>query len=182
MSQRPSDPAPVTPPGGDGRSPPPPPPRSRRHRTVPDDGPGPAADRSGPRMPGTVRTARLLLVLHGLLTAVGAVVLIAIAVTAEDRAAVEAVGGYSPAGFYLLLAAATAAFSAAQFTVAARFPRGGNGTRVLGAVLGALLALVAAVDLLTGSAVALVHLAVGVLILGLTCTGPAIEWFDRAPG
>jgi hypothetical protein len=164
VTQRPSDPH-----GSEGRSPP-----------HPYSHPGPVP---GPRpMPRSVRAAQFLLAVYASLAAVGTVVLIAIAATAEAPETIEALGGYSPAAFYLLLAAVTAAFSVAQFIVAGRFLRGGNGTRVLAAVFGALIALVSAVALSTGSAVALLHLVGGVLILAFTCNGAALDWFDRVPG
>jgi hypothetical protein len=130
-------------------------------------------------MPAAVVAARVLLLVYGSLTAVGTVLLITIAATAEDPETIRIVGGESPGVFYLLLAAVAALFSVTLFTAAVRMLRGGNGARVLSAVLGALLALVSAVDLFTGSAVGLVHLVAGVLIMAFTCNAPAIEWFDR---
>jgi hypothetical protein len=131
------------------------------------------------RLPGSIATAQVLLVICGTLATVGAVLLVTMAADAEDPELVRSAGGTSPAGFYLVLAVLALLLAAAQFTVAARFRRGGHGTRVCAVVLGALLAIIALVELLTGSGFAVFHLIAGLVILGCMVGGPALDWFGR---
>ncbi|MBQ0986425.1 hypothetical protein KBZ10_18285 [Streptomyces sp. F63] len=142
----------------------------------------PGGNRMPERMPGTVKTARVLLFVFGGLGLVGGLFMAgsgALLNNREVRDAIEEQGGMPEgisAGLLLGLGALALVLSIAEIVVGAKFGRGGSGTRTAAIVVGALMVVSGIYFFPPG----LLWVLAGGLVVVFTAMKDGAAWFGRA--
>jgi hypothetical protein len=131
------------------------------------------------QMPGTVKTARVLLFVVGGLNVLAALLLaVAGAALQSGEVSTADTEGLS-GGLLFFMAVISAALAVAAIVIAAKFGKGGNGVRVGAIVVGSLIIASGAVNVATGNAPSIVGLAIGVLVVVFSAKQDAKMWFNR---
>lgn len=135
---------------------------------------------TGPQtMPGTVKTARVLLFVFGGLSTIGSLFLFYVAGNTDDPELIRELGGKPEAGAFAALGLLVLALAVLAIVSASMFGKGGNGVRVLAIVVGSVYTLLGLINLASGAPVGILTLAAGVLIIVFTANSNGSAWFKR---
>jgi hypothetical protein len=138
---------------------------------------------TGPmRMPGTVKTARVLLFVFGGLSTLGALFLFYVAANADNPDVIRDLGGKPDAGQVTAVALLALAVAATAILSASLFGRGAGGVRALAIVAGSLYCLMGLLSLSGGAPIGILTLAAGILIIVFTANSHGGAWFKRPRG
>jgi hypothetical protein len=126
-------------------------------------------------MPGTVKTARVLLFVFGGLTVLISLGLFYIAANPDDPDVIKALDGRPEAGGFAVLAILALAISALAIVAASMFGKGAGGVRALAIVAGSLLCLSGLFTLPLG----LLTIVAGILVIVFCANSNGGAWFKR---
>jgi hypothetical protein len=130
-------------------------------------------------MPGTVKTARVLLFVFGSLSVIGSLFMFYIAGNADDPELIRDLGGKPEAGVFGALGVLVLAVAALAIISASMFGKGGSGVRVMAIITGSVYCLMGLGNLASGAPVGILTVAAGVLIIVFTANSNGSAWFKR---